>query len=394
MARRKRKQGTSLVGLLAAALCIYFVYTLVTENLTVFIPLAGVIAAIAVVATVLLARRSRRNLFERANALIEQNADRLAKRRAQLVRQDAYGKPLLDKWHAEIDYFITEHIRPTLPIKQQSMLQDVRDEITCMIKARTEIQAQQTPIFQAFSDAMTPSEFEGFCAEQLQLTGWGAYVTPGSGDQGVDVIAEKDGVHVVLQCKLYSGSVGNAAIQEIVAGKAYEKADYCAVVTNSKYTVAAEQLAAANGVLLLHYSDLPRLETLLPRRVAVSASGNTPDLFAAVSVASAASSPSPAIESVQEQPPPFQPQRSEPINKNLLIVGGVIIIGIIATVMALLSNRHQRAVIIDNRSTIAAPARNSKNTPEFTTYSNPRFGFRIGYPRSFITKSTAENGDG
>jgi restriction system protein len=84
-----------------------------------------------------------------------------------------------------------------------------------------------------------------------------------SRDQGVDVVAEKDGCRVVLQCKLYARPVGNKAVQETAAGRAYEQADYGAVVTNHKYTLAAEQLAATNGVLLLHYRDLPDLENLL-----------------------------------------------------------------------------------------------------------------------------------
>jgi restriction system protein len=95
-----------------------------------------------------------------------------------------------------------------------------------------------------------------FCANQLRQSGWDAQLTKGSGDKGVDVIATKNGVRVILQCKLYSKPVGNKAVQEAAAGKLHEGAHYAAVVSNSSYTPAAEQLAHTTGVMLLHHSGL------------------------------------------------------------------------------------------------------------------------------------------
>ena len=189
--------------------------------------------------------------------------DELVRRRAQLVRQDAYGKLQLDRWAKEIEYFITHHINPLLTKDEQSLLDRERVAIVHSIVARTESATRDKPIFTAFSEGMTPTEFEIFCAEQLRRSGWDARVTLQSRDQGIDVVAEKAGLRVVLQCKLYSGPVGNKAVQEITAGKAHAQAHRGAVVTNSRYTSSAEQLASANGVLLLHYSDLANLGALL-----------------------------------------------------------------------------------------------------------------------------------
>jgi Restriction endonuclease len=122
------------------------------------------------------------------------------------------------------------------------------------------------PPFQTFSDEMKPAEFEAFCAEELRRAGWDARVTMQSRDQGVDVVAEKNHVRVVIQCKLYARPVGNKSVQEAAAGKAHEQADYGIVVTNNRYTLAAEQLAATNGVLLLHYRDLQNLEGILSQK--------------------------------------------------------------------------------------------------------------------------------
>lgn len=67
--------------------------------------------------------------------------------------------------------------------------------------------------------------FEVWVAEKLIGLDWDAHVTSGSGDQGVDVIAEKDGIRVGVQCKQYAGTVGNSAVQQIISGKGFYEVD-------------------------------------------------------------------------------------------------------------------------------------------------------------------------
>ncbi|WP_457797675.1 restriction endonuclease [Methylocystis sp. S23] len=117
-----------------------------------------------------------------------------------------------------------------------------------------------------FREDMTPGEFEHYCAAALRRAKWRAHVTPASGDQGVDIVAEKRGLRIVVQCKMYSKPVGNRAVQEIAAGVAHAEAQRGVVVTTIGYTPAAEALAESNGVLLLHHSELRRIDRLLQSR--------------------------------------------------------------------------------------------------------------------------------
>ncbi len=117
-----------------------------------------------------------------------------------------------------------------------------------------------------FREDMSPREFEHYCAAVLRERKWKARVTQASGDQGVDIVAEKRGTRIVIQCKKYSKPVGNRAVQEIVAGMAHEGAERGVVVATSDYTPAAVELAASNQVLLLHHADLSRIDRLLARR--------------------------------------------------------------------------------------------------------------------------------
>ena len=64
---------------------------------------------------------------------------------------------------------------------------------------------------------------------------------------------------LVVQCKLYSGSVGNAAVQEVIAAREYEYADLAAVVSNGPFTASARELASAANVLLLHHDEIARV---------------------------------------------------------------------------------------------------------------------------------------
>ena len=110
---------------------------------------------------------------------------------------------------------------------------------------------------------LTPRQFEQHCGDVLAARGWSVAVGRGSGDQGVDVLARKDGRALVIQCKLHARPVGNKAVQEALAGRGYAGADAAAVVSNAPYTAAAHALAARVGVLLVNVADLPRIERLI-----------------------------------------------------------------------------------------------------------------------------------
>ncbi|WP_411839925.1 restriction endonuclease [Paracoccus sp. ME4] len=102
-------------------------------------------------------------------------------------------------------------------------------------------------------------EFEQWVASRLRSYGWKADVTRGSGDQGIDVIGRVAGRTVGIQCKRYKAAVGNKAVQEAYAGMAYHRTQRAAVVTTSRFTKSAEELAARTGVILVHASDLKGL---------------------------------------------------------------------------------------------------------------------------------------
>lgn len=102
-----------------------------------------------------------------------------------------------------------------------------------------------------YFEDMEGHEFEYFCADLLKNRGFvDVEVTKGSGDYGIDILAEKDGVTYAVQCKRYSTPVGVKAIQEAYAGRDYYDRMVGAVMTNQYFTSPAVEAAGKLKILL------------------------------------------------------------------------------------------------------------------------------------------------
>lgn len=98
---------------------------------------------------------------------------------------------------------------------------------------------------------LSGGEFEQYVALVLADNGFKkVQVTKGSGDQGADVLAERNGISYAIQCKNYEGSVGNFAVQEAYAAAQFYRCDKAAVICPGEFTRGAKELAEATGVTL------------------------------------------------------------------------------------------------------------------------------------------------
>lgn len=100
-------------------------------------------------------------------------------------------------------------------------------------------------------DAMSGTEFEDYVATRMRRAGWQVAFTSASGDYGVDLIAQRDGKSVAIQCKRHGKSVGVAAVQQVVAGARHHGCTRSIVISNQEFTQAAKQLAATHGCQLI-----------------------------------------------------------------------------------------------------------------------------------------------
>lgn len=197
------------------------------------------------------------NEMRRWHATGQEHREALSLRYRQLVSRNPYGGLEMKAWTKELERFRSSTDISGAP--ERIALFDA--ELTERVKEWA-ADADASSAGGRFASA-DPYEYERWCAGQLARCGWQAEATRSSGDQGVDVVAVKNGIKVALQCKLHSSAVGNKAIQEVHAAAAFIDATHAAVVAPTDYTRAARQLAGKLNVLLLHHAQLSGLEKML-----------------------------------------------------------------------------------------------------------------------------------
>lgn len=109
-------------------------------------------------------------------------------------------------------------------------------------------------------DMMNGHDFEYLCAEILKANGYeNVTVTKASGDQGIDILADKSGSRYAIQCKCYTAPIGNHAVQEAFSGAAFYDGRIPVVMTNQTFTASARELASKNKVILWDRGELERM---------------------------------------------------------------------------------------------------------------------------------------
>lgn len=145
----------------------------------------------------------------------------------------------------------------TIPRKVLMSKEEFKEFIEDYSFCGKEPEKEENPILERIGlynnkfDYMEGHDFEYFCAEILKKCGfYDVEVTVGSGDQGIDIIAFKDGVKYGIQCKCYSSDIGNKAVQEVYSGARFYDCHVPVVLTNRHFTQSAKELAKKTNVIL------------------------------------------------------------------------------------------------------------------------------------------------
>jgi restriction system protein len=101
--------------------------------------------------------------------------------------------------------------------------------------------------------------FEAFLADVFRELGYTVEETKTTGDQGADLVLTCGGRRIAVQAKGWENSVGNKAIMEVLGGKAFYHCTECVVVTNSRFTSPARDLAQSADCLLIDGERIPDL---------------------------------------------------------------------------------------------------------------------------------------
>jgi restriction system protein len=115
---------------------------------------------------------------------------------------------------------------------------------------------------------LTPDEFERYIADLFCKLGYQTTVSGGPYDQGIDIIAEKNGIKHYIQCKKFiTQEVGVGAVRDFYGAIADQLAQAKGFfITTNKFTLEAEKFAEdkpielIDGFKLIQYIKLAKKE--------------------------------------------------------------------------------------------------------------------------------------
>jgi len=207
------------------------------------------------------------SVIESAEDIITKNHDSILKKYDALIRKGLPSKPTIEQVISRLlkvdvtmrdEEFISRALAKFgINASNQEIQEALKSELENYQLEEFEKDLGKTHMakIKDFS-SLSGREFENWLESFFEAQGYAVIRTKLVGDQGADLILNRGSDKVVVQAKKYDAPVGNKAIQEVVASKAYYKANNAMVVTSSTFTKSARQLAMVNHVELLSGTEL------------------------------------------------------------------------------------------------------------------------------------------
>lgn len=108
--------------------------------------------------------------------------------------------------------------------------------------------------------ALSPEEFEALVAELFRAYGYQAQVSGGNSDHGVDVVITNTTEEKwIVQCKRYSGSVGEPIVRDLFGTMRHENAQRAYLITTGGFTKQAVEWAVGKPIVLYDGEALVKL---------------------------------------------------------------------------------------------------------------------------------------
>ena len=107
--------------------------------------------------------------------------------------------------------------------------------------------------------ALSGTEFEDVVAKLFARLDCQVTRTPGSGDEGVDLVLRIDGVKLVVQCKRWKADIGAPVIRDFLGALMHSGAAHGFIITTASFTRSSadfarnKPLTLINGILLLKW---------------------------------------------------------------------------------------------------------------------------------------------
>ena len=268
----KRRSRSSILGniinavgfLILASLCLFpLIFNIALDNF-------GYFAALLIIVFAIYAWRKsicKRRLDVILNIQMKNYQSSLLSYYRTSIYTDDFGNVYKEKWEKHVDTFLKTKIVPGVgnfqKWKASASGQRAAYLVDQFTSQKDEEQRLNKPHLAIEARDLTPAKYEQHCADILSHLGWNVRVTQASRDHGADVVAEKYGHRLVLQCKRYAQPVGNKAVQEVHSALHLYDGTIGCVIAPAGFTAQAKREANGLRVQLLHHSELEALNDRL-----------------------------------------------------------------------------------------------------------------------------------
>jgi len=108
-------------------------------------------------------------------------------------------------------------------------------------------------------EGISGSEFEKIITELFKKLGYTVSITKGSGDEGIDLFLEKEGLRAGVQCKRWKTMIGQRVVREFYGSLIHAKLKKGFVITTSRFSKAAKDFVRGKQVVLIDREELRRI---------------------------------------------------------------------------------------------------------------------------------------
>jgi len=107
---------------------------------------------------------------------------------------------------------------------------------------------------------LSPLEFEHQIAGLYTRLGYRSTVTPGSGDEGIDIIMYNAADKIIVQCKRHKNPIGPAVVRELYGALSASNAQSAILICTGGFTMGVYQFARDKPITLLDIDGIIELE--------------------------------------------------------------------------------------------------------------------------------------
>ena len=107
--------------------------------------------------------------------------------------------------------------------------------------------------------SLSGKEFEKELANIYNLHGYTTELTPSSGDRGIDIILNKNGIKKIVQCKAHSKPVGPATVRDLYGTLIASKAHTAILASTSGFTKGVYTFVKGKRIELVDLDNILQL---------------------------------------------------------------------------------------------------------------------------------------